>query len=57
MQYFPTALQELADSLGSPCANGKEMLIQQGAKSFELWTGVKPDLEVMRRGFDEGETN
>lgn len=55
--YRRTALQELADALGIPCANGKEMLVQQGAKSFELWTGVKPDLEVMRRGFDEGVTN
>ncbi|MHB8605481.1 MAG: shikimate dehydrogenase, partial [Thermoplasmatota archaeon] len=27
---------------------GKEMLLAQGARSFELWTGRAPDLHVMR---------
>lgn len=52
--YHPTALQKLAAELDIPCAGGKEMLIRQGAESFELWTGVKPDLAVMRYGFEEG---
>jgi shikimate dehydrogenase len=24
------------------------MLVRQGAESFRLWTGIDPDLEVMR---------
>jgi len=27
---------------------GVEMLIEQGARSFELWTGLDAPLEVMR---------
>jgi len=29
--------------------NGLGMLLHQGAVAFELWTGVSPPLEVMRR--------
>ncbi len=28
--------------------NGLEMLIQQGAESFRIWTGMEPDVEAMR---------
>ena len=52
--YHRTAIQILAGKLGLSWVNGKEMLIRQGAESFEKWVGIKPDLEVMRRGFDEG---
>lgn len=52
--YHPTKLQQLAAELGIACVNGKEMLIRQGAASFEKWTGLVPDLAAMRRGFDEG---
>lgn len=52
--YHSTSIQRLAAELGISWANGKEMLIRQGAASFELWTGLKPDLAVMRRGFEEG---
>ena len=52
--YHPTSIQRLAAELGISWANGKEMLIRQGAESFEKWVGIKPDLEIMRRGFDEG---
>ncbi len=27
---------------------GIEMLVHQGAKAFEIWTGVEPDVEIMR---------
>lgn len=27
---------------------GIEMLVHQGAKSFEIWTGIKPPVELMR---------
>ena len=52
--YHPTAIQSMAEKLGLAIANGKEMLIRQGAESFRLWTGLTPDLDAMRRGFDEG---
>ncbi|MBE6389216.1 MAG: shikimate dehydrogenase [Lentisphaerae bacterium] len=52
--YHPTALQKIAAANGIACVNGMEMLIRQGAASFELWTGVKPDLSAMRRGFEAG---
>lgn len=34
---------------GWRCFNGEEMLVQQGALSFQLWTGRKPELATMRR--------
>jgi shikimate dehydrogenase len=42
MIYNPphTALLRQAGSLGIPCANGLSMLVHQGAKSLEIWTGV-----------------
>ena len=52
--YHPTPIQALAEKNGIRWANGKEMLIRQGAASFEMWTGIEPDLSAMRRGFDEG---
>ncbi len=33
---------------GLPAADGKEMLIGQGAAAFRRWWGVEPPLEVMR---------
>ena len=33
---------------GLPAADGKEMLIQQGAAAFRRWWGMEPPLEVMR---------
>lgn len=32
-----------------PVANGLGMLLHQGAAAFEIWTGVAPPLDVMRR--------
>ncbi len=42
MIYNPprTALLREAGSLGLPCANGLAMLVHQGAKSLEIWTGI-----------------
>lgn len=36
---------------------GIEMLVHQGAKAFEIWTGVKPDVEVMRNAAMEALKN
>jgi shikimate dehydrogenase len=44
-----TALLARAAAAGCPTVEGIEMLIEQGARSFELWTGMQAPLEVMRR--------
>jgi shikimate dehydrogenase len=51
--YKETKLIQAAKKLGLKCANGKEMLIGQGAKSFELWTNKKAPVEEMRKGFEQ----
>jgi shikimate dehydrogenase len=43
-----TRLINDARALGIPCADGLEVLVQQGARSFALWTGREPPLDVMR---------
>ena len=50
--YKNTKLLKKAAELGIPCSGGKEMLIQQGAESFRLWTHLEPDLDAMRAGFE-----
>jgi shikimate dehydrogenase len=42
-----TAAQARAD--GARVVDGREVLVAQGAASFELWTGVPAPVEVMRR--------
>ena len=48
--YFPstTSTMEAAHRAGSQVTNGLSMLIHQAAVSFEHWTGVKADIEIMR---------
>jgi shikimate dehydrogenase len=43
-----TRLLDRATKSGAKAIGGLEMLIQQGAMSFALWTGRHPPLEVMR---------
>lgn len=50
--YKNTKLLQKAAELGIRCSGGKEMLIQQGAESFRLWTNKEPDLDAMRAGFE-----
>jgi shikimate dehydrogenase len=50
--YKNTKLLQKATGLGIRCSGGKEMLIQQGAESFRLWTNKEPDLDAMRAGFE-----
>ena len=42
MIYNPprTRLLRQAESLGLPCANGLAMLVHQGAKALEIWSGI-----------------
>jgi shikimate dehydrogenase len=42
-----TRAMEAARSRGAAAFNGLAMLVGQGARSFEAWTGVRPDTEVM----------
>jgi shikimate dehydrogenase len=53
--YSPlqTTLLKSAASFGATIVNGLEMLIHQGAKAFELWTGKPMPIEVVRKALDE----
>jgi shikimate dehydrogenase len=46
----PTPLLAAARARGARVVDGREILVAQGALSFELWTGRKAPLEAMRRG-------
>lgn len=54
MIYRPaeTALLEAARKAGCKTANGLGMLLHQGAKAFEIWTGKAAPLDVMRRALE-----
>ena len=45
----PTVLCSDAAARGIAVVDGLEVLVRQGARSFAIWTGVEPDLDVMRR--------
>jgi shikimate dehydrogenase len=45
----PTQLLALAQHRRLQIIDGLEMLIQQGAVGFEMWTGDAPSIEVMRQ--------
>jgi shikimate dehydrogenase len=49
MIYNPpdTPLLRQASRLGVPCANGLSMLVHQGARSLEIWTGAKVPVAAM----------
>ncbi len=48
-----TMLLEVAKEKGAQPVSGKDMLIYQAMKAFELWTGKAPEYEVMERAFRE----
>jgi shikimate dehydrogenase len=43
-----TPIMQCARSAGAEAVNGLGMLLHQGVKSFEIWTGVPAPVEVMR---------
>jgi shikimate dehydrogenase len=43
------ALLRAARQDGAGTIDGLEILVRQGARSFEIWTGERPDLEKMRK--------
>ena len=49
LPYPETATARAAADAGAHVVSGLEVLVAQGAASFELWTGVSAPVEVMRR--------
>ena len=43
---LPTPFLSWASQYSDQCHNGIGMLINQAALSFELWTGIKPDINI-----------
>jgi len=48
-----TPLLKAARKAGCQTANGLGMLLHQGAKAFEIWTGKPAPLAVMRRALEQ----
>lgn len=46
--YKRTKFIDIAQKKGCKVVDGTGMLIWQGALAFELWTGKKPDVQIMR---------
>ncbi len=44
-----TRLLRVAKKAGIQTVDGLGMLVHQGAKAFELWTGLEPDTKLMRQ--------
>jgi shikimate dehydrogenase len=55
MIYRPaeTPFLRAARAAGCQTANGLGMLVHQGARAFEIWTGRRAPLAVMRRALEE----
>ena len=49
LTYRATTLLRTAERRGLPTLDGLPMLVHQGARSFELWTGQPAPIEVMMR--------
>lgn len=48
-----TKLLKQAKSIGCSTLDGLGMLVNQGAIAFKYWTGVQPDVAVMREALEE----
>jgi shikimate dehydrogenase len=48
LPYPETAIAEAARRAGASVITGLDVLVAQGAASFELWTGVPAPIDVMR---------
>jgi len=51
--YPETAILTCAREAGARIANGLGMLLHQGARAFEIWTGHKPSVPAMRKALEE----
>jgi shikimate dehydrogenase len=52
LPYLETATARDAERRGARVVDGLDVLVAQGAASFQLWTGVPPPVEVMRAAVD-----
>ncbi|MFW5802455.1 MAG: shikimate dehydrogenase [Verrucomicrobiota bacterium] len=57
MVYRRTSFLHAAASRGSPTADGHAMLLHQGARSFELWTGREAPVPAMRQALENAMAN
>lgn len=53
MIYHPTRLLAEAADHGCQTADGRAMLLYQGARSFSLWTGKEAPIDAMRQGLNQ----
>lgn len=51
LPYPETATARAARRAGATVMTGLDVLVAQGAASFELWTGIAPPIDVMRAAF------
>jgi shikimate dehydrogenase len=51
--YPETAFLTTAREAGAGIANGLGMLLHQGARAFEIWTGIEPNVPAMRQALEE----
>lgn len=51
--YPETAFLSTAREAGAEIANGLGMLLHQGARAFEIWTGTEPSIPAMRKALEE----
>ncbi|MEA1940245.1 MAG: shikimate dehydrogenase [Candidatus Caldatribacteriota bacterium] len=49
--YFPakTSFLRQAEKAGAKTINGGQMLVYQAVESFYLWTGIRPEMEIVRQ--------
>lgn len=50
--YPETAFLSTARGAGAEIANGLGMLLHQGARAFEIWTGTEPSVPAMRTALE-----
>lgn len=56
--YTPLRTKLIQDALNAGCTviTGDKMLLYQAVEQFELWTGVKAPIEIMKRALNESLT-
>ncbi len=54
--YTPSEFRNRLLQRGNPLTDGKEMLLQQGMESFQIWTNHAAPEAAMRQGMEAGDT-
>jgi len=52
--YRNTKFLQEAKKIGAKTINGSGMLLWQGVLAFEMWTGVKAPVDIMRKALMAG---